>query len=111
MLRYYLFLIGMTVLGSFGAYFLKKATAGNKGLLQAFFTKELYIGGVLYFASALVNIYVLKYLDYTVVLPLTSLAYIWTMFIAGFIMKEKITRNKIIGVICIMVGAVLISLG
>jgi len=42
------------------------------------------------------------------VLPLTSITYIWTMLVSYLALKEKITKNKIIGVILICVGAVLL---
>ncbi|MEX1376226.1 MAG: EamA family transporter [Eubacteriales bacterium] len=111
MVKYYAVLVIMTILGSFGAYFLKKATSVESSLFRTFFKKEIYIGGSLYFLSALINIYILKFIDYTIVLPLTSLSYIWTMVIAGIIMKEKIGRNKVIGVACILIGAVFVGIG
>lgn len=60
--------------------------------------------------GALLNIYVLKFLPYTVVLPMTSLTYIWTMIISFYLLKEKITFKKILGVILILIGAFLISI-
>ena len=76
---------------------------------------NLYVGGFLYLLSAVINIWVLKWLDYSVVLPLTSLTYIWTMVLAYLILKEKITRGKFIGnliiiVILILIGAVCVSM-
>lgn len=60
--------------------------------------------------GALLNIYVLKFLPYTVVLPMTSLTYIWTMIISFYLLKEKITFKKILGVTLILIGAFLISI-
>ncbi len=60
--------------------------------------------------GALLNIYVLKFLPYTVVLPMTSLTYIWTMIISFYLLKEKITFKKILGVMLILIGAFLISI-
>ena len=98
----------MTILGSVAALFLKKAskTEGIKKLIK---NRNLYIGGALYLISAFINIYVLRYLDYSIVLPLTSITYIWTMVLSFFVLKEKITIRKAIGVIGIVIGAVLIA--
>jgi drug/metabolite transporter (DMT)-like permease len=98
----------MTVLGSAAAMFLKKAskTEGMKKLIK---NRNLYIGGGLYLISAFINIYVLRYLDYSIVLPLTSITYIWTMVLSFFVLREKITIRKAIGVIGIVIGAVLIT--
>ena len=46
---------------------------------------------------------------YSVVLPLTAITYIWTLVISNRILKEKISRKKIVGVLCILVGAILIA--
>ena len=60
-------------------------------------------------ASAVMNIWILRYLDYSVVLPLTSLTYIWTMILSYIILKEKISK-KIVGVLLILIDAVLVSM-
>ena len=102
-IKYYIILITFTIMGSVGGYFFKRA-ADSKSLKDLIFNKFLYIGGSLYFLSALLNIYVLKYMDYTVVLPLTSITYIWTLFISKKLLNEKIGRLKIGGVVFIILG-------
>ena len=108
MLIYYIVLVIMTLSGAVASLFLKKASA-SESIIATIKNINLYIGGALYLVSALLNIYVLRYLDYSVVLPLTSVTYIWTMVISYFILKEKISKKKIGGVILILVGAVLVS--
>lgn len=105
----YIYLIIMTIIGSFAAYFLKKATRSrnNKCLLKNI---NLYIGGCLYIITAVINIYILRYLSYSVVLPLTSITYIWTLIIAKVLLKEEISRNKMIGVMLIILGAIGLAL-
>lgn len=105
---YYILLLVMTMMGAVAALFLKKAS-GFKGLKELLFNGNLYIGGILYFLSALLNIYILRFLDYSVVLPLTSITYIWTMILSYFIFHENITRKKIIGLGLVFVGAILIA--
>ncbi|OJU12365.1 MAG: multidrug transporter [Clostridiales bacterium 43-6] len=106
----YLLLVAMTILGAFAAFFLKKASAGD-GILSILKSLNFYIGGFLYFVSALINIYILKHLDYSVVLPLTSITYIFTMLISHQFLKEKITTKKIIGVSLILIGSIVLLLG
>lgn len=108
MLIYYIVLVIMTLSGAVASLFLKKASA-SESIIATIKNINIYIGGALYLVSALLNIYVLRYLDYSVVLPLTSVTYIWTMVISYFILKEKISKKKIGGVILILVGAVLVS--
>lgn len=94
-------------MGAFGGYFFKLATE-SKSIKELLFNKFLYIGGGLYFVSALLNIYVLKYLDYTMVLPLTAITYIWTLFISKKFLNEKIGRLKIGGISLVILGVILI---
>ena len=108
MIVFFVCLLIMTMLGSVASLFLKKA-AGQNGLIAIIKSKYLYIGGFLYFLSALMNIWLLRYLDYSVVLPLTSLTYIWTMILSYLILKEKITKKKIVGIGLILIGAVFVS--
>lgn len=108
MILYFLCLLVMTLLGSVASLFLKKAS-GTDGIFAMIKNINLYIGGFLYLASAVMNIWVLHYLDYSVVLPLTSLTYIWTMILSYLVLREKISKKKIVGIILILIGAVLVS--
>lgn len=99
----------MTLLGSAASLFLKKAS-GSDGIVGTLKNINLYIGGALYLASAVVNIIVLKKMDYSIVLPLTSIAYIWTMVLSYIILKETITKRKLGGVFLILIGAVCVSI-
>ena len=109
MIVYFICLLIMTVLGSVASLFLKKAS-GTDGILAMKKNVNLYIGGFLYLASAILNIWLLRYLEYSVVLPLTSLTYIWTMVFSYMILKEKITKKKICGVFLILIGAICVSI-
>ena len=102
-------LLIMTLMGSVASLFLKRAS-GSDGIKSMLLDINIYVGGGLYFLSAIINIWVLRYLDYSVVLPLTSLTYMWTMFLSYMIFKEKITKRKMAGVILILIGAVVVSI-
>ena len=106
---YYVVLLIMTMVGSVASLFLKKAS-GSEKILDLIKNKNLYIGGFLYLTSAILNIYVLKFLDYSVVLPLTSLTYIWTLAISYKLLGERIGKKKIIGVGLILIGAICIAI-
>lgn len=106
---YFIILIFMTLCGAVASLFLKRAS-GTEGVLKMFLNINLYVGAGLYLISAVLNIYILRYLDYSVVLPLTSITYIWTMVLSYMILKEKITVKKMMGVACILIGAVLVSM-
>lgn len=102
-------LVLMTIIGSFGGFFFKKSTENSKGIVFLLKNKFFYVGGILYFISSLMNIYLLKYVPYVIVLPLTSITYIWTLIISYNFLNEKIGKLKIVGVLLIIFGAVLIG--
>lgn len=110
MWAWHLLFVVMTLLGAFGAFFFKKSADHSKSLSGMLKTYQLYVGGFLYFSSAILNICILHYLDYSVVLPLTSITYIWTILIACIWLKEKISLYKVLGITCIICGAILIAL-
>ncbi|MCM1174362.1 MAG: EamA family transporter [Blautia sp.] len=97
----------MTLMGAIASLFFKKAS-GSNGILNLIKNPNLYVGGFIYVASAGINIYILRFLNYSVVLPMTSITYIWTMVLSGFILKEKISKRKILGVGMIIIGAVMV---
>ncbi len=105
----YIMIAAMTCMGAVASVFFKKASS-SEGLLQLIKNINLYIGGFLYVAAALINIIVLRSLDYSVVLPLTSMTYIWTMILSYALLKEKIGKKKIIGVACIVLGALCVAM-
>lgn len=107
---YYVYILIMTLMGSLGALFFKRSTSNDMTIKSLIINKNLYIGGGLYFISATLNIYVLKSMPYSVVLPLTSITYIWTMILSYFVLHEKISSKKIVGIILIILGAVALTL-
>lgn len=101
-------LVVMTAMGSVASLFLKRAS-GAYGVMTLLKDYNLYLGAILYICAAGLNIWILRYLDYSVVLPLTSLTYVWTMFLSHRFLGEKITSRKILGVTLIFFGAILVS--
>ena len=106
---YYLLMLVMTLCGSIGSLFLKKAT-GHEKFHYLIADKNFYIGTMVYLAGAVINIYILRYVDYSVALPFTAFTYVWTIFIARATLKEKISLQKIIGIILVIIGAIFITI-
>jgi drug/metabolite transporter (DMT)-like permease len=91
----------MTILGSIAAIFLKRA-AVSRSFTTLMVNKNLYIGAILYGISAVINIYALRKLDYFLVLPITSLSYIWTLFLSHILLKEPLSIRK-----CTAIGGII----
>lgn len=108
MIPLYLVLVLMTIIGSVASFFLKRASTSNN-LMELIRCPSLYIGGCLYFVSAIINVVLLRYLDYSLVLPLTALTYVWTMIISHMVFKEKINGKRVAGIILILSGVIAIA--
>lgn len=98
-------LVLMTLLGAFGGYAFKRLSLYKVGINKGFLS-YFFFGGSLYFAGAILNIILLRYLPYTKLYPLTSITYVWTMLISYFLLSEKITLKKTIGLVLIIFGAI-----
>ena len=108
MIKYYVILIFMTLIGSFASLFFKKAS-NSSSIIEMIKNKNIYIGGFLYLFSSILNIYILQFLNYSIVLPLTSITYIWTLLISNKILNESISKRKFFGILLIVIGAVMIN--
>lgn len=107
---YYVVLLLMTMFGAVASFFLKKAS-NTLGICNLLKNVNLYIGGCLYVVGILLNVFVLKYLDYTVVLPMTAFTYVWTIGVSYLFLNEMITKKQMMGVCLIVIGAVMVSVG
>lgn len=102
-------LILMTLCGSLGGYFLKRASAKLNSIKGLIFNKYIYIGGIFYCLGAFINIVLLKYIPYNIVLPLNSITYIWTLLLAYFLLGERINKYKLLGIVCIIFGVIFLT--
>lgn len=66
---------------------------------------------VLFFGTSFsLWVYVLKKMDFSQAYPLSSLSFIFGMFLAYFMFRESIPFTRWIGVVLIVIGCVLISM-
>jgi len=108
MIKIILALLMMGFSASIASFFLKKSTAQGLVITKLLQSPCLYLGGFLYVFSALLNIYLLKVLPYSVVVPLGALTYVWTLLISHRFLGERITRYKVIGIAFILLGVSLV---
>ena len=104
----YAFVLVMTLIGSLGAFFFKRSTSNMEGIFSLIRSPWLYVGGVLYVASALMNVVLLRFMDYTILYPMTAITYIWSLIVSNRFLGEKITVKKVAGVALICLGVVLL---
>ena len=97
-----------TLIGAFGALFLK--FAANKKT-KIFLTWEFLLGGILYFLSTVPFLIAVKFADVTNLYPFVATSYIWVVIISKIILKENINIWKTAGILFIMCGVILTGLG
>lgn len=94
----------MTFGGASGAFFFKQGVQNVKSITGLFVQTKLYLGGALYVLSALMNIFLLRFLDYSVLYPMTAITYVWSALLAKFFLGERISLLKAIGIAAICIG-------
>lgn len=108
-ISWYALVVFMTLLGSLGGLFFKQSTEKGLKLSRSFIT-NMMIGGIFYLSSAVFNIIALHHLNYSIVYPMTSVTYIWSLIFSYFILNERITMRKMVGVLLIIVGTFVLIL-
>jgi drug/metabolite transporter (DMT)-like permease len=106
-----LVLIG-SFIGSFGAVFLKAgAHTMSRNWKSLLLNYRLAAGIALYLLSSVFFVLGVKNGEVTLLYPLVSLGYVWTLFWSNLVFKEPLTKAKFAGIGVIIFGVVLLNLG
>jgi multidrug transporter EmrE-like cation transporter len=106
-----LVLIG-SFIGSFGAVFLKAGAAKlNRGLKYLVLNARLALGVFFFLGSSYFFVLGVRRGELSVLYPLVSLGYLWTLLWSRIFFKEPITRDKFYGLALILLGIVFVGLG
>jgi len=101
-----------SVVGSFGAVFLKKGSAKVVGhSLFSFINPSLALGVALYLASSVFYGFGIKGGQLSVLYPMISLGSIWTLIWSRIFFQEAITREKLFGLALILIGVTFVGIG
>ena len=101
-----------SLIGSMGAVFLKAgASRLHRNIRSLVFNYRLGAGVGFYLLSSYFFVLGLRHGELTVLYPLVSLGYIWTLFWSRLFFREPFTRHKVFGLLLILVGVVFIGLG
>jgi drug/metabolite transporter (DMT)-like permease len=111
LLRSMLLVFAASVVGSFGAVFLKFGSATVGRSLLTFVNRNLILGVALYLGSSVFYGLGLKGGQVSVLYPMVSLGYIWTMIWSRIFFKETFNKQKLIGLGLVLLGVVFVGLG
>ena len=99
-------------IGSFGAVFLKMGAQRLKLSIGALLRNYHLAAGVFFFLlSSYFYVLGVRVGELTILYPMVSLGYVWTLFWSRIFFKEPFTRSKFIGLGMILVGIVFLNLG
>lgn len=100
-----------SVIGSFGAVFLKLGSAHLRYGFHRIINLPLGIGVGLYLGSSYFFVLGIRHGELSVLYPLVSLGYIWTLIWSRLFFKEGFTRQKFVGLFLILMGVFFVGLG
>lgn len=98
-------------IGSFGAVFLKMGSAGLRHGFRNFVDIRLAAGVGMYLLSSCFFIVAIKNGELSVLYPLVSLGYVWTLLWSRLFFGEPFTRHKFLGLFLILLGVSFIGIG
>ncbi len=105
------FVLIATVIGAFGALFLKIGSANAKLNFDIFKNLKLMTGFLLYGVSSIFTLIALRHEDLSVLYPFISLSYVWVSFLSIKYLGEKMNSWKWAGIALIIIGVSLIGFG
>lgn len=106
-----LLVFAASVIGSFGAVFLKMGAARLDGTILSFVNTRLALGVTLFLGSSVFYALGIKGGELSVLYPMVSLGYIWTLLWSRLFFHEPFTRAKFLGLGLILLGVFFVGLG
>ncbi len=100
-----------SIVGSFGAVFLKMGAARIDKSLLSFFNTRLALGVALFLGSSVFYTLGIRGGQLSILYPMVSLGYLWTLLWARLFFKEAFTIQKFVGLGLILAGVFLVGLG
>ena len=106
-----LLVLAASFIGSFGAVYLKIGASRLKRGLIYIFNWPLAIGIALFVGSSVPFVMGIRHGELSVLYPMVSLGYVWTLFWSRLFFGEPITRAKLGALAMILCGIVCIGVG
>jgi drug/metabolite transporter (DMT)-like permease len=106
-----LLVFAASVIGSFGAVFLKLGAARLDGSILSFVNSRLALGVTLFLGSSVFYALGIRGGQLSVLYPMVSLGYIWTLLWSRLFFNEAFTREKFVGLGLILLGVCFVGIG
>jgi multidrug transporter EmrE-like cation transporter len=106
-----LLVFAASLVGSFGAVFLKKGAARLDGSILSFVNAELFLGVSLFLGSSVFYALGIRGGQLSVLYPMVSLGYLWTLLWSKLFFQEPLTATKFLGLGLILLGVCFVGMG
>jgi drug/metabolite transporter (DMT)-like permease len=106
-----LLVISASLIGSFGAVFLKLGAEHMREGFRYILNLKLLAGILLFLGSSIPFVMGIKHGELSVLYPMVSLSYVFAMIWSKLFFKEHISGGKIAAVALILAGVVCIGIG
>lgn len=106
-----LLVISATIIAAFGAIYFKLASKHLSFKLKFLLNKNLLLGIFFYSISTFFYLIALKFGELSILFPSISTVYIWISLLSQRMLGEKMNFLKWIGLVGIVLGVILLSLG
>lgn len=104
--------LGASFVGSIGAVFLKSGAGHLHRDFRSLLTNwRLVVGIVTFVLSSLLYLKGIKNGELTVLYPMVSLGYVWTLFWSRLFFSEPLTKGKFAGLGLIILGITILAFG
>jgi len=100
-----------TVIGSFGAVFLKIGAGRINNSVLSFANSRLLLGIALYLGSSVFYAFGIKGAQLSVIYPMVSLSNVWALMWSKLFFNEPLTKDKLIGLALILAGVCFVGMG
>src|SRR6516164_6860582 len=106
-----LLVFAASLVGSFGAVYLKKGSAHLDGSILSFVNAELFLGVSLFLGSSVFYALGIRGGQLSVLYPMVSLGYLWTLLWSKLFFQEPLTATKFLGLGLILLGVCFVGMG
>ena len=100
-----------SLIGSFGAVFLKMGASRLDGTLLSFVNSRLILGVSLFLGSSVFYALGIRGGQLSVLYPMVSLGYLWTLLWSKLFFNEALTKEKFLGLGLILLGVCFVGMG
>ncbi len=87
------------------------ANEEHKSFIKEYLNVRVITAYAMFFASTIITVFAYKYVPLSLGPVLESAGYVFVAVLSYFILKERLTKKQIIGMVLIIAGVLVVSFG